>query len=81
MDIKLDDVAWDGAQSGVEALLDKWLVSEKAIVKRGQVLVTVVLVKASIDIEAPGDGLIEKILVKNGESFSAGTVLAKFTMT
>jgi biotin carboxyl carrier protein len=37
-----------------------------------------VLVKAAMDIEAPDDGQIEKILVKDGQSFTAGDVLAKF---
>jgi len=78
MEIKLQDAAWDGAQDGVEALLDKWLVAEKALVSKGQVLVTIVLVKASIDIEAPAAGWIEKIHIKDGESFAAGTVLAGF---
>ena len=78
IDIRLQDLAWDGAQDGVEALLDKWLVAEKTLVKKGQVLVAVVLVKATIDIEAPGDGFIEKIIVKDGESFKNGAVLANF---
>jgi pyruvate/2-oxoglutarate dehydrogenase complex dihydrolipoamide acyltransferase (E2) component len=79
IDIKLQDISWDGAEDGVEALLDKWLVAEKTLVKEGQVLVAVVLVKATIDIEAPEDGFIEKIIVKDGESFKNGTVLAHFT--
>lgn len=78
IDIKLQEAAWDGAQNGVEALLDKWLVKEKEQVKKDQILVAVVLVKATIDIEAPSDGWIERILVKDGESFSAATVLATF---
>lgn len=79
IDIKLQDISWDGAEDGVEALLDKWLVAEKTLVKKGQVLVAVVLVKATIDIEAPEDGFIEKIIVKNGECFKNGAVLAHFT--
>jgi pyruvate/2-oxoglutarate dehydrogenase complex dihydrolipoamide acyltransferase (E2) component len=43
------------------------------------VLATVVLVKASIDIEAPDNGWLENIRVKEGESFADGTVLANFT--
>ena len=78
MEIKLQDSAWDGAQDGVEALLDNWAVAEKAAVKKGQVLVTVVLVKASIDIEAPADGWIDQVLVKAGESFASSAVLANF---
>ena len=78
IDIKLPDAAWDGVQDGAEALLDKWLVAENVLVKKGQILVTVVRVKAAMDIEAPDDGQIEKILIKDGQSFTVGDVLAKF---
>jgi pyruvate/2-oxoglutarate dehydrogenase complex dihydrolipoamide acyltransferase (E2) component len=78
IEIKLPDTAWDGVQDGAEALLDKWLVAENVLVKKGQILVTVVLVKAAMDIEAPDDGRIEKILVKDGQSFISGAVLARF---
>ena len=78
MEIKLEEVSWEGTQDDTQALLDKWLVVEKEPVIKGQVLVTVVLVKASIDIEAPSDGFIEKILIPAGESFAHGTVLAHF---
>jgi len=37
-----------------------------------------VLVKAAMDIEAPDDGRIEKILVKDGQSFISGAILARF---
>ena len=79
IDIKLPSTAWDGAQEGVEALLDKWQVAEKTLVTKGQVVATVVLVKASIDIEAPDNGWLENICVKEGESFADGAVLATFT--
>ena len=78
IDIKLDDAAWDGAQDNAQALLEKWLVAENEQVKKGQALVTVVMVKATIDIEAPTDGYVEKILIPNGESFALGTILATF---
>ena len=79
MEIKLEAAAWDGAQDDTQALLEKWQVAENEPVKKGQVLVTVVMVKATIDIEAPSDGYILKILIPNGESFATGTVLANFT--
>ncbi len=78
IELKLPDVAWEGSQDGVEALLDKWLVMEGEPVVKGQVLASVMLVKAAIDIEAPGNGSIQSIFVKDGESFSAGKVLAYF---
>jgi len=79
IEIRLQDLAWDGAHDGVEALLDKWLVAENTLVQKGRILVAVILVKATIDIEAPEDGFVTKILVKDGESFKNGTVLANFT--
>ena len=78
IELKLPDVVWEGAQDGVEALLDKWLVTEGVQVVRGQVLASVMLVKAAIDIEAPDNGSIQSIFVKDGESFAAGKVLAYF---
>ena len=56
----------------------KQLVKENEKVKKGQVLVTVVMVKATIDIEAPTDGYIIRILIPNGESFALGSILATF---
>ena len=78
INIKLDAAAWDGAQDNTQALLEKWLVTENEQVKKGQALVTVVMVKATIDIEAPADGHIEKIMISSGESFALGAILATF---
>ena len=78
IEIKLPDVAWEGAQDGVEALLDKWLVTVGMPVVKGQSLAAVMLVKAAIDIEAPENGSLQFIFVKEGESFAAGKVLASF---
>ncbi len=81
MDLVLPNAFWDGAQDGVEALLDKWLVAKGVPVVKGQVLASVVLVKASLDLEAPEAGIIEEVFVNNGESFAAGKVLASFKTT
>jgi biotin carboxyl carrier protein len=77
-EIILLDAAWDGVASGVEALLDSWAVGVGVPVVKGQTLATVVLVKASIDIEAPAAGHLRAIHVKAEESFVAGKVLADF---
>jgi pyruvate/2-oxoglutarate dehydrogenase complex dihydrolipoamide acyltransferase (E2) component len=78
IEIKLDAAAWDGAQDNAQALLEKWLIAENIQVKKGEALVTVVMVKATIDIEAPTDGYIIRILIPNGESFALGSILATF---
>ena len=77
-EIILLDAAWDGVAPGVEALLDSWAVDVGVSVVKGQTLATVVLVKASIDIEAPAAGHLRAIHVKAEESFVAGKVLADF---
>ena len=77
-EIILLDAAWDGVAPGVEALLDSWAVGVGVPVVKGQTLATVVLVKASIDIEAPSNGHLSAIYVKAEESFVAGKVLAEF---
>ena len=77
-EIILLDTAWDGVASGVEALLDSWAVDVGIPVLKGQTLATVVLVKASIDIEAPAAGHLRAIHVKAEESCVAGKVLADF---
>jgi pyruvate/2-oxoglutarate dehydrogenase complex dihydrolipoamide acyltransferase (E2) component len=76
--ITLPDAAWEGAQDGIEALLDKWLVAPGERVTKGQLIASAVLVKAAMDIEAPADGVIDSIAVHDGESFASGTVLAYF---
>ena len=78
IDIQLPDPVWIGGQEEAHALLDKWLVAPGEAVHKDQILATVVLVKAAIDVQAPQDGHLVSIAVQNGESFGAGTVLARF---
>ena len=75
-DIVLADDAWEGVDPGTEALLSEWLVREGDRVGVGQVVVRVVLVKASLDIAAPAAGVVERILVREEETFARGKVLA-----
>lgn len=76
MNIGLSDAAWEGVEPTVEALLDHWLVQEGDRVHRGQLLAVAVLVKASLDIEAPADGRVARILVGAGQTFRQGQALA-----
>ncbi len=73
----LPEGAWEGVEAGVQALADQWLVQEGAVVQAGQALVRVVLVKSSIEVEAPAAGRLEKILVPAGENCSRGQPLAR----
>ena len=78
MNIVLLDAAWNGVDAGVHALLDSWAVAVGEHVRKGEAIATVVLVKASLDIEAPADGKLTRIWVKAEETFAPGQVLAEF---
>jgi pyruvate/2-oxoglutarate dehydrogenase complex dihydrolipoamide acyltransferase (E2) component len=68
--------AWKDVESGVEALVDRWLVGEGDAVRAGQVLAHVVLVKSSLEIVAPADGCIERIVVPANETFARDQAIA-----
>ncbi len=68
--IRLPDDAWGTVEA--EALVDRWLVAEGARVSAGQPLVAVVLVKTNIEVPAPADGVLTKILVPADHTFKRG---------
>jgi len=70
--IGLDDGAWKDVEPGTEALVDRWLVAEGEPVKAGAVLAVVVLVKTSIELTAPADGVLDRIDVAAGSTFARG---------
>ena len=75
-EISLGADAWKDVEPGVEALLDKWLVGEGDTVRTGQLLANLVLVKSNLEIVAPADGRIEKILVPANDTFAKGKPIA-----
>ena len=77
IDLLLSADVWTEIDDDVEALLDKWFVAEGDIVQAGQVLLTVVVIKASMDIVAPAAGRMDKILVPAGTTFARGAVLGR----
>jgi pyruvate/2-oxoglutarate dehydrogenase complex dihydrolipoamide acyltransferase (E2) component len=76
IDVTLPDSAWDGVDAGVEALLDQWLVAPGDAVQAGQPLARVVLVKATLEVEAPAAGRVQKQLIAAGETFARGKPIA-----
>ncbi|MBN9463282.1 MAG: lipoyl domain-containing protein [Burkholderiales bacterium] len=68
--IVLDDACWKDVEEGTEALLDRWLVAEGDAVKAGATVAVVVLVKTSIEVPAPADGVLERILVPAEGTFA-----------
>lgn len=75
-DIVLADEFWEGVEAGTEALLDRWLVGEGDHATAGQIVAGAVLVKTSVEIAAPADGIIERILVPKDATFGRGSPLA-----
>lgn len=75
-DVTLDAQAWQDIDPATEALVDKWLVAEGDVVRSGQTLAQMVLVKASLELVAPAAGRIEKILVPAGQTFARGKPVA-----
>jgi pyruvate/2-oxoglutarate dehydrogenase complex dihydrolipoamide acyltransferase (E2) component len=76
IDVVLDAPAWKDVEPGTQALLDKWLVAEGDAVRAGQPLAAVVLIKATLEIAAPADGVVASIRVPEGETFGPGQPLA-----
>ena len=76
IEIVLADYCWEDVEPDTEALLEKWLVEAGERVSAGQALANVVLVKTSIEIEAPAAGTITEIRVAEDDSFGRGAVLA-----
>lgn len=70
--IALGDAAWTDVEEGTEALVDRWLVAEGDAVRGGAPVAAVVLVKTTIEVPAPADGVLEKILVAAGSTFTRG---------
>jgi pyruvate/2-oxoglutarate dehydrogenase complex dihydrolipoamide acyltransferase (E2) component len=75
-DVVLPDTMWEGAEAGTEALVDEWLVREGDRVRAGQALAKVVLVKTNLEVTAPADGVVERILVPAEQTFAKGRALA-----
>jgi 2-oxoglutarate dehydrogenase E2 component (dihydrolipoamide succinyltransferase) len=63
-------------ESVVEGTITKWLVKEGDTVVQDQPLVEVTTDKVDAEIPAPVPGVVEKILVAEGETVTVGTALA-----
>lgn len=72
---------WEDAADDTEALLEEWLVAVGDRVVAGQPLATAVIVKTSVELVAPADGVVEAILVPAGETFARGAQLAALAPT
>ncbi len=80
-EIVLDDAAWKDVEPGTEALLDRWLVAQGERVVAGGVVAVVVLVKTSIEVPAPVDGVLARVVVPAGSTFARGAPIGVVSET
>ncbi|HJV71668.1 lipoyl domain-containing protein [Ideonella sp.] len=81
IEVSLPDSAWEGVDTGVQALLDQWLVAEGDAVTAGQALAKVVLVKASLEVVAPAAGRVQTLHLAAGDTFARGQPIATLEST
>lgn len=75
-EIHLPQDAWDDVEPGTEALLEQWLVKPGDSVTAGQTVAVVVMVKTSIEVPAPADGVLDRILIAADDTVAQGKALA-----
>ena len=63
-------------ESVTEAIVADWKVAEGEAVKKDQLLVELETDKVSLEINAPADGVISKIVAKEGDEVEIGALLA-----
>lgn len=66
----------DGMEEGT---LVEWLKKEGEKVKSGEVIGTIQTDKATLELEAPGSGILQGILIKNGDTVPVGKPIAAIT--
>lgn len=77
IEINLPDEAWLDVEPGTEALLEEWIVAAGDTVKAGQTVAIVVMVKTSVEVAAPADGVIEEILIAKDDTVALDKPLAR----
>lgn len=66
----------EGVQAGISGNVFKIYINEGEEVKSGQVIMVLEAMKMEIEVNAPKDGIIEKICVKTGDSVSENDLVA-----
>ncbi|HED6632441.1 TPA: biotin attachment protein [Campylobacter coli] len=66
----------EGIQAGISGNVFKIYINEGEEVKSGQVVMVLEAMKMEIEVNAPKDGIIEKICVKTGDSVSENDLVA-----
>lgn len=73
--ITLPEEAWQDVEPGTEALLDEWLAASGEAVTAGQSIAVVVMVKTTIEVATPVNGVIDEIFIAAGGTIAKGLPL------
>ena len=60
-----------------DGMVVQWTVAAGDTVKQGQVILEIVIVKTTMEVSAPANGVLREICVTKGKLFKPGTVLAR----
>ena len=63
-------------QTTTSVILASWHVKEGAAIKRGEIICEIETEKATVQIEAPVDGIVRKIFIQPGTEIPPRTVVA-----
>lgn len=77
IDIRPPEDVFVDVDEGVEGLLEAWLVDENDRVAADQPVADAVVVKTSFQVLAPSAGTVAEIVVRKGDTFAAGAILAR----
>ena len=67
---------WPTEQQADGMVVD-WTATVGDTVKQGQVILEIVIVKTTMEVPAPANGVLREICVTKGKLFNPGTVLAR----
>ena len=60
-----------------EAEVMEWMIDEGESISAGEIVVAISTSKTEIEIEAPSDGTLKRILVREGDLTSPGAILGE----
>lgn len=67
------------AEAQLNATVTRWLKQPGDAVKKGETIVEVETEKVNAEVEAPSDGVMGEILVRDGETAPVGEVIGRLT--
>ena len=76
IELSITQDEWPTEQQA-DGMVVEWKASEGVTVEKGQVIVEIVIVKTTMEIPSPVNGVIREICVSKDKLFKPGTVLAR----